>query len=249
VAWFRGEDLMLPWTDTYMALDHLDDLIMLLSSDWFRSHWTSIGLLVDDEAGTCIQHGCRLIVKEVIGRTKEYYHIDFSDGRLERTRLQFVNLLGRCNVDAESARRITRLTSREIVQDVDEGTQWLLVTLSEQLINNSLAEDKKPAPAIAALIAGMAGRWTASAKQEIDVEGLCLISETEWDQYLKALTPSIPERLSNYALSIPTLDAFDVIREHLRTRLTPEQRAEVVAWYKDAGASLTGEALILPENL
>src|ERR1700720_316506 len=183
-------------------LSHMDDLIMLLSADWFRPYWSSVGLLIEPEATICLQQGCRDIVKEMIGRAKEYYHIDFSDERLERTESKFWELLRSCKAGPNARNRISALIGGEHSSKLDEATSCLLVMVTEQLIGNSIPEADSLSPIILMVIRGIAGGWCEPEKLTLNFADLCGSSTSAWDEYLRALTPDIPKNLGHYASSI-----------------------------------------------
>jgi hypothetical protein len=63
----------------------VDQVVMLLSTDWFLPYWSLIGIEADEER-LCVQKGCRQIVHEVMNGATDYYSVNFSYERLRATR-------------------------------------------------------------------------------------------------------------------------------------------------------------------
>src|ERR1044071_6030838 len=118
----------------------LNNLVMLLSADWFIPHWSVIELMARDATKDCVREGCRQLVKEMIDGSKDYYRIDFSREKTEARRLRFKALLHKCEVDEVFLNRAEILVSREYGSEIDEGTQWLLVMLTRKFAQGSLPD-------------------------------------------------------------------------------------------------------------
>ena len=62
-----------------------DDLVMLLSTDWFLPYWFVLGIGAEDERKVCVKEGCRKIVKQIMSGAREYWHVSFSEERISET--------------------------------------------------------------------------------------------------------------------------------------------------------------------
>src|SRR4051794_19417588 len=84
----------------------IDDIVRLFSTDWFYEHWSVIGIRVEEPSKRLFQLGCRDIVLDFVEGEKDYYLIDFREQRIRRTETMFNELMGRCNLSAETTNRI-----------------------------------------------------------------------------------------------------------------------------------------------
>src|ERR1700688_3261522 len=93
----------------------VDHAAMLLSTDWFVPYWTVIGLEADKQK-ECLQNGCRDIVRQVVGRARDYL-TDFSDDRVERTRNDLRLLVRNCKLGEAAAIRVEELVANKSGRD------------------------------------------------------------------------------------------------------------------------------------
>src|SRR3954452_1499624 len=96
-----------------MSSYEIDNVAMLLSSDWFFPYWSSIGIFTEDKRKSVLREGCREIVRQIIGDATQYWHINFSVARVNETRAMLDALLKRCDLEVVNTNRITSLISRE----------------------------------------------------------------------------------------------------------------------------------------
>jgi hypothetical protein len=156
----------------------LDKLVMLLSADWFFPYWDLIGIFTKDKRKSLLREGCREIVRQIMSNATQYWHTNFSEARVKDTRAILDALLKRCELEEVTVNRITGLISRED-SPVDEGTRWLLVSMTEQLLDGSIT-----APLDTAITEGLRREWEELQNlDEIDFEGSCLNSASVWDRY------------------------------------------------------------------
>src|SRR4051794_19303098 len=98
-----------------------DELIILLSTDWFLPYWTRVGANVGEAKKQCIQQGCRKIVSQMIGDAHRMYQADFSEERKRETDAEFSSLLIECNSDEELTATRKEWESRT---DKDNTAGW-----------------------------------------------------------------------------------------------------------------------------
>ena len=218
----------------------LDKLVMLLSADWFFPHWHLIGIFTTDKRKSLLREGCRELVRQIMSTAKQYWETNFSEARVKDTRAMLDALLKRCELEEVNANRITGLISRED-SHVDDGTRWLLVSMTEQLLDGSIT-----APLDTAIKEGLRREWHELQNlDEIDFEERCLNSASMWDRYLRNATPDLPAMLADYVSAIASKSKFDVLWGFITVNLTAKQRHDLLSWYRSTGQSLTGEPLRL----
>lgn len=223
-----------------MRSSELDKLAMLLSADWFFPYWDLIGIVTKDKRKSLLRDGFREIVRQIMSTATKYWDTSFSVARVKESRAMLDALLNRCDLEEVAANRITGLISRED-SPVDEGTRWLIVSMTEQLLDGSIT-----APTDAAITEGLRRQWNELRNlEEIDFKECCLNSASMWDRYLRDATPDLPAMLADYASVIASNSKFDVLWGFINLKLTAKQRHELLSWYRSTGQSLTGEPLRL----
>lgn len=222
-----------------MRPSEVDKLTMLLSSDWFLPYWHLIGVAANTAQKGEVQQGSREIVRQFMSGAKQYWDIDFSVVRARKTRSMMENLLSKCKLEYAISDRINRLASADEMP-IDDGTRWLIVSMTEQLLDNSL----DASPPLDDRIKSMLDQdW--KQRDEVDLKEQSLASASDWDKYLRSTTPDLPSMLADYAASMISHDKFEVLWALISTRLTPNQRHELFDWYRSVGRSLTGEPIRL----
>ena len=202
---------------------------MLLSTDWFAPHWNLIGIEADGQK-QCLQNGCRDIVRGVVGEARDYYLIDFSHDRIEKTREDLRLLVRNCKLSKGAATRVEELAANKSGRDQLGKTAWLFRNLHDELLKDR-ALDEQIKPTLAR------SRSKFSFVDEVNFEEICLRSATAWDAYIRSLTPELPASLA-YLVStdlLATAELSDVLKQ-----LTTEQRQQLHARFRVAAKSLTG---------
>jgi hypothetical protein len=77
----------------------LDELVMLLSTDWFSQNWFAIRIQADTSQRTSIREGCREIVKQILSGATQYWLRSFSQERVKETKLMLHALLVKCELE------------------------------------------------------------------------------------------------------------------------------------------------------
>jgi hypothetical protein len=221
----------------------IDKVVMLLSSDWFFPHWHLIGIFTNDKKKSLFREGCREIVRQIIGSASQYWHTNFSVARVKETRAMLDSLVKRCDLEEVSANRINGLISRDD-SPVDDGTRWLIVMMTEQLLDRSVDTHLH-----SATTEGIREKWNQLQNlDDIDFQAFCLNSTSTWDRYLRNATPDLPGMLADYVSAIASDSKFDVLWGFINMRLTVKQRHELLSWYRSRGQSLTGQPLRLAQD-
>lgn len=167
----------------------VDKAAMLLSTDWFSPYWSLIGIEADSER-ECFQSGCRDIVRRFVGDADTYYLIDFSQGRIERTRKDLGLLARKCKLDKATVNRIDDLAADKSGRNQLEKTAWMFHNLHDELL-----ADKELDQQIKSVL--VRSRSKFSFADELNFEEMCLHSSTTWDTYIKNLTPELPASLAH----------------------------------------------------
>lgn len=202
---------------------------MLLSTGWFAPYWSVIGIEADKEK-RCFQKGCREIVLQVIGNAGDYYLIDFSSDRIERTRENLRLLAGTCKLSEAARTRVEDLVADKSGRDQLEKTAWLFRSFHDELLRDEELEQRiKPVLA--------RSRSKFSFADDLNFEEVCLHSSTTWDNYIKSLTPELPASLAHLVSTglLAIAELADVLKQ-----LTTVQRERLHARFRVLAKSLTG---------
>ena len=218
----------------------LDHLVMLLSVDWFFPYWHLIGIFTTDKRKSLLRDGCREVVHQIMSTETQYYEANFSAARVTKSRAMLDALLKRCDLEKTNVNRILAIISTD-GSPGDEGTRWLIVRMTEQLLDASVTE-----PLDNAITEGLRRmRDERRDLGEIDFIECCLNSKSTWDQYLRNATPDQPTMLADYLSAIVSDSEFELLWGFISVNLTVKQRHELLSWYRSRGQSLTGEPLRL----
>lgn len=121
---------------------------------------------------------------------------------------------------------VTGLAQDAVESDERERSQWLLLTLTEQL---AAGHGTTPGPDVA-FADLVRGQWATTS--DLDrFEEACLASESEWDPRTRSLTPDLPDRVAGYASSVTGNARFGRFWREISQRLTPEQNAVLRGWH------------------
>lgn len=217
----------------------IDHLVMLLSTDWFKGHWGVIGIHLNERTTAPIREVCREIVGRIMSGAKEYWLTNFSDERKQETRLMLEGLVEKLGLDQVMAGPI-RDWSDLSNEDLDAGA--LFATLTEEMLSQEIAEH---GPDVDGAIKSIVARaWDAAPCISVDFEELCLDSKTDWDIYVRGLTPELPTALSDKLICFLRARAFRVLWLSIRELLTPSQREQLLIWYQVMGRSRAGWGVV-----
>ncbi len=230
-----------------MRENRIDKLVMLLSTDWFSEYWSTIGLFLMAQKKILVQIGCREIVQQILSGAKEYWSTSFSKERIEKTISMFQSMLEHSDIEKSTRERMNELISGKAESSLDTRTAWLLRSITQMIVTNSLG-DRSPRldPAIREILVNA---WAKQANT-IDFQGLCLGSKSQWDEYIRSLTPDLRTYLPDYvSAEIIGQNKFASLWSTIKNNLTPKQRTELLGVYRSAGQSLTGQELSVSASL
>ena len=230
-----------------MKSARLDKTVMLLSADWFMPSWSAIGLSFDGGKKILLQEGSREIVKQIMAGAQQYWLIDFSPARVAVTRAKLQALLDRAAIGPISSGTFATLIGEEEPTGIDEGDQWLVVSITEQQLDGSLPEHPL-SPPLQQLLNGVQVRWNQHGLNSDGFDQACMSSTSAWDQYLRNCTPDIPSMLSDYASSLVSQIKFYVLWQTVNSGVPSQQRGELFDWYRAVARSLDDIDLPLPSR-
>jgi hypothetical protein len=205
----------------------LNNLVMLLSKEWFEHHWPAIGVTLEKSTRSLIQQGCREIVSQIMSGAAEYWLISFSPEHLQTTRSMLEALSKRCGAEKDILRAVEEWSA---ISEEDLKAGWLFETLTEDLLSNDeslidyaldlelktiVLRERKP-----------------QCFTEIDFARLSSTSRSSWDQYIKQLTPDLPTYLSDMLVSFLKARRFKTFWTAMLGKLTQEQREKLTTWYQ-----------------
>jgi len=202
---------------------------MLFSTDWFAPHWSVLGIEAKTEQKP-FQNGCREIVLQLIGDAENYYEIDFSATRIENTRQTLRTLAHNCNFDEHTVIRLEDFITHQSGRDQLQKRAWLF-----GIVHGELQRDDELDEHTKSVIGESRRRF--SINDDLELERLCLESLTEWDSYVRNLTPEMPASLAHLVTTalLTVAELTKVLRQ-----LTKQQRDLLHARFRVAAKTVTG---------
>lgn len=211
----------------------VDKLAMLLSTDWFFPYWRLVGIEVPKKVE--FQSGCREIVRGFVKQATSYYNIDFSEERCESTRGAFRRLSVRVGFEGDGKESGWKLELASLDDRHQlETTAWLFSTVRKTLLADENLEKN-----------------IREALQEVNKArlnmpnfgDLCLESQSEWDVYIRSLTPELPNSLADW-VKVGLLASLELSR--VLGQLDSTQRRVLGKKFKTAVKQVTGGEVVDP---
>jgi hypothetical protein len=160
---------------------------------------------------------------------EQYYFISFAQERTTETERQFAALLQRANIPQKMIDTFFQFVS---LDPESSSARWMVTMTTSMLVtrHQSLPTDEA-IPALDGAITGLLARWYEQQPKRIEFGPICLSSTTDWDNYIRNLTPELPACLADYA-QVGLIDelSFGDLRNAL-AQLTPSQRRQLEEWY------------------
>ena len=224
----------------------VDQLVMLLSTDWFVPYWSLVGLEVDSRRAATFQLGCRDIVKDLVSGAREYWHVSFSNERLRKTKAAFLALAERSQLEN------TAIDNAQLLDDeaprgrsTKQNSGRVYFALTQRLLTSDSAMggsylDPSTRDVVRATL----------AKYDVDNIGfaeVCLASKSQWDCYVRELTPTQPTYLADYLVGeVLAVKAFDLFWLNVKKQLRPEQLDNLIKRYGATAKTIMGQDIDLP---
>jgi hypothetical protein len=206
----------------------IDELVFLLSTDWFLPYWQEIGIQINNEKKIGIQQGCREIAPQILGGAKDYFHCDHSPERKEETYSKFKALLHDLAADGDLSK--TRLEWAALShQELSASFSFAIATL--QLVRRCNSERSENLDA--EITAAIQETWVDPEPNADAYLDLCWKSMTNWDAHTRNIMGS-PTSLSSTLKSIFRHHRFMAFSARIRLLLTQEQREQLSLWYREA---------------
>jgi len=216
----------------------VDKLIMLLSTDWFRPYWSSIGIEVNEATKTSIQQGCREIVKQIVSGAKSYYHISFTEERKNNTRAMFESSAKKSGADPI----LRAIEEWAKMSDEEMKAAWIYTSFTDDLLSHNIREgDPKLDHSIIAIMAKAQKKYDLASFEFLEK---CESSDASWVQYTRELTPELPTALADTLAAVLTARRYETFWNAVRDKLTTAQREELIAWYRDMAKARSRRDLI-----
>jgi hypothetical protein len=203
-----------------------DDLIMLLSTDWFLPHWADIGIDLAEDRRIGIQQGCRQIINQILNGAESLFYCNFSEERKEETRSKFLELLRAWNAEAEVTATYQEWLG---LSRPDLNAAWTCSHLNQKI---SLGDIPIDIPELDREVrAAVLKVWDQYALKPSTFRDICLNSKTEWDAYTRTALGE-PSSLASQLHRVLLDHRLREFWIHLSQSLTSHQLQDLVSWYR-----------------
>jgi hypothetical protein len=223
----------------------IDQLAMLLSTDWFLGQWTLFGMKSDVPAREAMKEKCRTIVSQLFNGESDYWLVSFEDARIRNTYDSFFSAAVESKLhtsDIEFLREIADQTQGEMKE---ANNTSLLKSLTQLLVSDSSPGVVKNLSS--EVVAAIASTFAATSVNEVDFVPLCLISNTDWDKKIRDMTSGLPEYLADFASDVcERMLHFVQFWRQLNEKISLNERAQLLEWYSDTALELTKRNLEFP---
>jgi hypothetical protein len=221
----------------------IDYLIMLLSTDWFGPHWSSVGVEVGENVRTPLRLGCRDIVHQILSGEEDYYLVSFSDQRKTETRATLESLLRNCGAPESVHGVVNRWAA---LTDDELTAAWICNDFTtDTLSGNSRNGDPKLDARIVAALAASRKNYNIETYEFLQVS---LASLSTWDAYIRGITPEQPTALADNLAAVLRYQRLEELWNSTKARLTVAQKDQLVSWYHEM-AKARGRRDIVPAFL
>ncbi|HEY9683404.1 MAG TPA: hypothetical protein V6C86_17630 [Oculatellaceae cyanobacterium] len=198
-------------------MNELDQIVMLLSTDWFLECWNLLGLDESRSVRLSIQHGCRRVVEQILGSAKSYWNATFSAARLGETEtlLRKHLVASKCSKDhVELILYVGRIKDdrQRDLQMVHQATYQLVL----------FGEETSPMLS-ARLIEQIRSTWNSYSEESEILEAAFNDRSSSWDMEISALTTDIPGYLLDHALVITKIRKTEMFFRKARQILEPAE--------------------------
>jgi hypothetical protein len=233
-----------------MANTHQSDqLVMLLSADWFALYWPTFGLVFSASEQEKVREISRRLIKELLKGSDTYWGANFSDARISATRSFFLADLRR---EGLAGAVVSQLT--DTLNAVGESAQfattlWFFSALCDQVGGSTDA----PAPlgVSGAGFQTVKSLWQLSVMTEPDgevLENALMASDTHWDRFLRNATPDLPTYLPDWAMTrLHKPKRFRRFWAQLFWSVSQSDRRSLKTWLEEEAMKLADPSFSLTE--
>jgi hypothetical protein len=115
----------------------LDRIVMLLSADWFKSHWHSIGISAELWHREQFSEQCRDIVRRMMAGQSEYWQISFEEVRINETYSHFFRSAEQCEFDQHGLEILRGIADESIFDTPGYENTALMLSLTQLFVQDS----------------------------------------------------------------------------------------------------------------
>ncbi len=205
-----------------------DLLIMLISSDWFAKYLELFFSDLKNDDKLRLQSIARASVKSILNNVDSYWDVSFDNERIESTKSNFIDEINSRLKSSTFKKSINKYFS---VLDEHKSIFSFCWILTEK-VASGVPGDYKPFDdeyLFAAITKGVL--LVKKVEDNTDFEEEALKSNTEWDTFLREITPDLPSYLPDFLLDFLDRNQFKIFIELMRKSLTPEQFQKMLDWF------------------
>ncbi|MCR5881399.1 hypothetical protein LRS03_00370 [Rhizobacter sp. J219] len=211
--------------------ENFDTSLLLLSSDWFLPYWQLASLEVPLKQRADVQAVARREVQALLGASKNFWDANFDPQRFEVARAALLRAI------AQGAR------SDPVDSTGRDGQSLALIgaVLEASVLGEEL--DAEVSGEVAAVVRECIHKHSAFSSS-IDFELAAKHSSSDWDGYLRSLTPDLPTYLSDFASEHIEMEGFSSLWAQLVTQLSPRDLGMLASWLGRQASVLVPEATL-----
>lgn len=182
-----------------------------------------------------------------MGGTDIYWNANFSEERVSATVRSFAEGLERADISGAARLQILGLLANASCGSEDHTTLWLFGALTDQLVSaTSTASLPKMTSSTFRVLRSL---WVSRSDSDNDsaaFEQAALASETEWDRYLRNLTPDLPTFLPDWAgTALQQPDDFRRFWAQLFWVAPKEDRQSLREWFASEAKKLADPSFVV----
>jgi len=212
-----------------------DQFIMLVSSDWFEGYLAKMLPSVKPRLIEKIKMAARAAVHHLMNNNEIYWNVSFSKERLYETEKMFLSTLEKYSLSDKCIMKLQEIMEECTGENEKESAQlWLfwMVTIeisNQNNVRNILPLDDENKKMLIDAISEI----ERVCEREI-VKKSATESATEWDIYLRGLTPDLPLSLLDFALeNCIQKQKFRAFWEDVSAKLRATEKKALLDWYLD----------------
>jgi hypothetical protein len=221
----------------------IDQLVMLLSSDWFFLKWHLLGLNTLPEVKAALQRRCRVLVEEFLDGEVDYWMISFTPERISLTQDKFFRFAASNKLSESDIKILQNIADGNV--GCEQNDVSLLMNLTLLLIRIPSEASQEP---LASNIVGVIR--ATSMMFELDTSSMdseWLSSNSKWDSKLRQITKDLPEYVADFAQDLMTIsNKFLLFWDALLEKLDGSEKTSLIAWYRATALELVGHHIEFP---
>lgn len=223
----------------------IDQLAMLLSTDWFLGQWIIFGMKSDMPARETMKEKCRTIVLQLFDGESDYWLVSFEDTRIRSTYDSFFSAAIESKLHISDIEFLREIADQTQIEMKEASNISLLKSLTQLLVSEPSPEVVKNLSS--EVVAEIASAFVAASVNEMDFVAPCLNSNTDWDKKIREMTSGLPEYLADFASDVCERTQYFVqFWRQLNEKFSSKERAQLLEWYSDTAFELTKRNLEFP---